>query len=263
MSIIEPTFPQSLGYCLYCGDDGDGLSEEHIIPFSFGGEWTLGRASCKACRDVTSQIEGRLMRGPLRAFRAAVGMPTRRPQEMPDSFRLALAKGEERLDVDLPVAGHPTPIALPRFDPPTVLSGVSSQAPERLRYVLRTHVPTLQEVGRATGASHFVADLTDALLWARFVAKVGLSFATGCIYPERLASSFVASLVLGTQADYWQHVGSNDGERVTNATRGHQVVLVAREGLLVAYIQLLAELKLPEYVVVVGVLGSSPQGGAI
>ena len=49
-----------VGHCVYCPNDGSSekLSDEHIIPLSFGGYRYLGAASCRDCRDETHAIEG-------------------------------------------------------------------------------------------------------------------------------------------------------------------------------------------------------------
>jgi hypothetical protein len=50
------------GVCIYCGSDGgaDGLDDEHIIPYSLGGNTELEQASCKMCGSITSYLDGYL-----------------------------------------------------------------------------------------------------------------------------------------------------------------------------------------------------------
>ena len=92
-------FP-SPGECIYCGARGDGveLTDEHIIPFSLGGNVEILQASCKACAAVTSGLELHLGRTVLWDHRVHAKIPTRRPKERPDTLpaRVSVAFGEEQ-----------------------------------------------------------------------------------------------------------------------------------------------------------------------
>jgi hypothetical protein len=59
INLVRNVFPP-VGRCIYCGSDGgpDGLREEHIIPYSLGGNAVLEEASCSRCEAITSYLEG-------------------------------------------------------------------------------------------------------------------------------------------------------------------------------------------------------------
>ncbi|SRR5271163_282192 len=52
-------FPAT-GECIYCGALGSEveLTDEHIVPYSLGGNVELLQASCKKCARVTGGLEG-------------------------------------------------------------------------------------------------------------------------------------------------------------------------------------------------------------
>ncbi len=79
-----------MGHCVYCPNDGSSekLSDEHIIPLSFGGYRYLGAASCGDCRDETHAIEGHCCATIFKALRVHQGIRTRRPKERPTHLRI-------------------------------------------------------------------------------------------------------------------------------------------------------------------------------
>jgi len=118
------------GRCIYCGSDGGetGLRDEHIVPFSLGGNAVIERASCAGCEKKTSRIEGYLSRIIFLQFRTHTGVQTRRPKERPKSFDAVLRIGERVIQArSIPVADHPMFLMMPilpiaallRNDPPT------------------------------------------------------------------------------------------------------------------------------------------------
>src|SRR5450830_1192 len=50
-----------IGKCIYCGCI-EGLSDEHIVPYSFNGNFVLDESSCKECSEITSKFELRVAR---------------------------------------------------------------------------------------------------------------------------------------------------------------------------------------------------------
>jgi hypothetical protein len=90
---IEITTPKKLydpaQKCIYCGNDKDKLSMEHIVPFGIAGDsLILPRASCRKCTEITGNIEVRCLRSMFGNFRIAIGAPTRRPKDRPASVSL-------------------------------------------------------------------------------------------------------------------------------------------------------------------------------
>ena len=104
------------GRCIYCGSGGGetGLRDEHIIPFSLGGNAVIERASCAECEKKTSRIEGYLSRMIFLQFRTHTGVQTRRPKERPKSFDAVIRIGESVIEErPIPVADHPMFLMVP------------------------------------------------------------------------------------------------------------------------------------------------------
>jgi hypothetical protein len=91
----------SPGECIYCGARGDEveLTDEHIIPFSLGGNAEILKASCKSCATITSELELHLGRQVLWDHRVHAKLPTRRPEGRPDTLptRVSIAFGAEHM----------------------------------------------------------------------------------------------------------------------------------------------------------------------
>jgi hypothetical protein len=51
--------------CIYCGRSDGLLTREHILPIGLGGGLILPAASCRACQDITKNIETKCQRGNL------------------------------------------------------------------------------------------------------------------------------------------------------------------------------------------------------
>jgi hypothetical protein len=68
----------------------EDLSLEHVVPLSLGGRVEIPSASCKKCRDITSQIEMKLARNSLHVHRAVAGFPSRRKKRYPTHSEVIL-----------------------------------------------------------------------------------------------------------------------------------------------------------------------------
>lgn len=66
------------GICIYCGRADAPLTDEHVVPYSIGGELVLKDASCRKCAAITSRFELKVMRELWGTARVAFDAPTRR-----------------------------------------------------------------------------------------------------------------------------------------------------------------------------------------
>jgi HNH endonuclease len=95
------------GRCIYCGSDGgtDGLRNEHIMPYSLGGNAQLMEASCSACERVTSYLDGYLANATYKHLRVHTGVQSRSGHP---SFLAAVAEIDDSESVfDLEPSKHP------------------------------------------------------------------------------------------------------------------------------------------------------------
>jgi hypothetical protein len=116
----------SFGRCIYCHKTADEveLTDEHIIPFSLGGNAVILKGSCKACAAETTKIENEVGRKVLWDFRTHAGVQTRRPKERPTElpFIYAIAGGERQTKT-VPIQDHPYFVPLPVWGLPGVMQG--------------------------------------------------------------------------------------------------------------------------------------------
>lgn len=91
--------------CIYCEKVEDNLTKEHVIPLSFGGDFTIGRASCKACADATSKIEFSIARNSYHLPRAVSGMRSRRRKRFPThvSMEIFFGKYGPKKEIDVTI----------------------------------------------------------------------------------------------------------------------------------------------------------------
>src|SRR3954463_6253245 len=76
-----------VGNCIYCPDPVGKLTDEHVVPFGLAADSViLPKASCKKCAKITGKVEQYCLRGMLGNFRIAIGAPTRRPKERPETI---------------------------------------------------------------------------------------------------------------------------------------------------------------------------------
>jgi HNH endonuclease len=116
----------SFGECIYCGASGVGveLTDEHIVPFSLGGNAVIEDGSCKDCALQTTRIEYELARRVYWDFRAHVNAPTRRKKERPSElpFSFSVGGGAPQTKV-VPVADQPYFTPMPVWGLPGLLTG--------------------------------------------------------------------------------------------------------------------------------------------
>lgn len=78
-----PAYFPSKGACIYCGETGVRLADEHVVPYSLGGSHVLREASCGPCAKMTLKFEQLVARDLWGDARTSYGGPTRRKRERP------------------------------------------------------------------------------------------------------------------------------------------------------------------------------------
>lgn len=78
-----PTYFESKGACIYCGVKNAQLTDEHIVPYSLGGQHVIRKASCLKCANITKKFEQKVARDLWGDARASFNAPSRRKKERP------------------------------------------------------------------------------------------------------------------------------------------------------------------------------------
>lgn len=203
-----------VGFCIYCGALDQTLSDEHVVPYSFGGSGVLPKASCKACAKITSQFEQFCARTMLGPFRVRIGAPTRRPKQRPKKLNLGLIDedGAHR-DVEIPSGDHPGILALPVFANPRLLTLPSDERRETFRMWFGSELSEsdLHDILKRHGASAMRIGTFEILNFCRLLAKIG----HGAAYyfdPSwtEVWEPLLMDLILGRTEKYDLFVGGND-----------------------------------------------------
>jgi hypothetical protein len=255
-----------VGRCIYCGAS-EGLSAEHVIPYGLGGVLVLPAASCRACSEVTSALEHRLLRRAWWPYRRALDLTTRRPKEQPEDFPVTLKpKSGDPIEARLRAGDHPI-LTLLLFPPPAVLQGEqNNDAPVVGKVVIRrvAPLPIKVIVGGAERPlkSHEKIEYPinlDASDFARFLAKVGLGYAIFELGLAAFSELFLPNVVLGNGNGTLTFVGnpSRSIQPVVIPDPALHGLMLRREGSLCnVYVQLFKSKDDPPpiYQVVVGTL---------
>ena len=249
-----PNSARDIGECIYCGSSGSLLRKEHAVPYGLNGPWTLLRASCDSCADITHRFERDTLRGLLPAIRAILAMQTRRPRERPNTFPLVLESAGLRRTIQVPPKEFPLYLPTPIFPTPGVVAGrpLIPGISTELKFI---HIagPSFEEVGQRHGDEFVGTRLTfSPAEFGRTLAKI--AFCAG-VYVLGLApfkQTPMRRVILGEDPCVGHWVGSWSGE-VVNETKGlHVMQLCASGSDLHVILRLFAQFGAPEYHIVLG-----------
>lgn len=203
--VDRKAFP-SFGECIYCGAKANEteLTDEHIIPFSLGGNAYIKDGSCRACAVETTRIEDTLGRKVFWDFRAHANVQTRRPKERPTEFPFTVSIDGGDLHVkNVPVSDHPYFTPMPVWGLPGILS--SEQPTTQFKHY-KAHVfywipPSIRDV---LDLSHGqVAEIPfpnfkiDHHRFARAIAKIAYCQAILKYGPHGFRKLVTPDLILG------------------------------------------------------------------
>lgn len=201
-----------VGECIYCGSD-DGLSDEHVIPLSLGGNFVLPLASCTKCNAITSAFEGKVAGGFMRDARVVAGLPTRHRKKRPSHLPIQVNRDGQFEEVKVPADAFPAFVHLPLLSPPGLFEGRSGVAGVDVQQGFETiHFgkdPAAVARDLKTDSIRMTVNW-DVTSFARLLAKAAYGFAVGSlgkiprdevpILPLILGNADDASVWLGTVA---------------------------------------------------------------
>jgi hypothetical protein len=116
----------SVGQCIYCGrtmPEVNRLTEEHIIPYSFGGHMILPDASCDDCMVITGKACNQVCRLMLNPVRWHNGLPSRKKKEREKTIRIGVGDDGDVVHQEFHHTVAPAIVGFPLFEPAGLFSG--------------------------------------------------------------------------------------------------------------------------------------------
>jgi hypothetical protein len=113
-----------IGRCIYCDEATNRLTEEHVVPFSLGGNAiVLKEACCESCRVITSKCERNPIHDNWAEVRAALDFPSRKRKLSEETFPLdVILEDGSKTTIDLKGRETLGLVQFLEYNPPAVFS---------------------------------------------------------------------------------------------------------------------------------------------
>ena len=251
----EPTpLTRYIGKCVYCGST-DNLTDEHIVPYGLKGIWQLLKGSCEACNQITSAFEGSVLREQFMLVRAALALPTRRPQNRPREFSFVVDREGRKENIVLPVTDCPAVFMMPGFEKPGHIMNYGHKKSIKTKTVSLHGLNPTKLKDRFNIEGIWLNERFSKNCFELMLAKVAYGMTILTYGPDALKECYVLPCILGLKDDVGYWVGSSGKHASTLPSEKevlHRVCLTTNSGEISVLIRLFANYQTPEYLVIVG-----------
>lgn len=168
--------------CIYCGST-EQLSNEHVIPYAWGGNLQIFNGSCEVCRQITSQFENfALNDGAMAQVRKERGIQSRSGHAgVGKEVTVTLLRDGLKQIENFPVAEVPLILGFPWFGKPRKLEDDShlSNGLKLEGWVTTSYGKDVQEFLSAQGATEMQLEesVKRPVDFARMLAKIAYGYA--------------------------------------------------------------------------------------
>jgi hypothetical protein len=251
-----PTKYPSKGVCIYCNRCEVQLTDEHVVPFSIGGQHILREASCLQCADITKKFEQDVARSLWGDARASYNAPTRRKKEQKKRILLQ-DPAAKNADLDVVIGDYPAPMVFYQMHRAGILDGEPENIDRSRVWKLISVVDEnrLQDFerkypGRLTARFKHVPDS-----FARLLVKIGYGQVMTSLDPGDF-NAFCLPYILGLKTNLSYIVGGRitieqPQPGIGYSLKSHQFGTADRI-VLVSEVRLYANNHTPTYHIVVG-----------
>lgn len=241
-----------VGECIYCGFTEGKLTDEHIIAYALGGDRVLPAASCEACQKLTSRAEHLALHDMLIQVRSQLGLPSRK-KSLPQKMPLVVRYGDEEKTFVLSKADHPTLAIFLCCPLPGELGGQAPSAGITVNgsQLYQVGGPPLKDVLVKLGTDQVTYSQTfRGNEYEKMLAKIALAYAVAEMGIQELRDSPLRNTIRGLADDVGRWVGCGLWHPPPSLYL-HQLQLISAGSWTVASVRLFANVRAPEYLVVV------------
>ena len=260
----------SPGVCIYCMEETDGLTDEHVIPYALAANTLiLERSCCESCQGIITSYEQDVLRHQLGVFRVQMDTPSRtKRKNRPTHENILFVEVDETgrilrelVTKSIAIADLPIIFALWQSPPPSILEENVNAPSKAWSFVQMDAAMRLcREVAEETGAVHVAMKVADVRRsnYLRSLAKTAYALAVAQ-YGLGSFDPFLTDIILKSSDDFERYIGDLPGLSPFENDPAHTMQVSSGEihdgpaaGLLVVRIQLYPALKSPEHFIVVG-----------
>jgi len=247
-----PKNGRDIGACIYCGSTAGRLQREHAVPAGLNGTWTLLRASCAACADITHRFERDTLKSLWPMLRAVLALRAHKPH--PATLPLVIEKNGVSETIQVARDQFPLYLPVPVFPAPGYVTG--QRSPGRAATTIEfLHIagPSFHELQQRHAVDFVGARLNFAPEhFARTLAKIAYCIGVYALGLSPLRNSPIRALILGADRDFGLWVGRWNGEEINPAQGLHAAMVRASGTDIHVILRLFAQFGAPEYHVVLG-----------
>jgi hypothetical protein len=254
VAMPEKYEPKAIGKCIYCGSI-EGLTDEHIVPYSLGGPWQLLSASCKECTKITSKIERDVVKELFSLIRTKINLPTYHPKNRPTSFAFSVKINNKEEIVNFPANDCPALFMMPTFKKPGYI--LKEGARKGISFTgISLHGNGLQEFQKQKNIETLSLSVTFGVSFARLLAKIAYGMVIQELGLDKIKETYVIPCILGKKDDAGQWVGCEEPHKspalLPREQFFHRIDVLSKNGEVGARIRLFATYQTPEYLIIVG-----------
>jgi len=192
---------REVGQCIYCGTRDLPLSTEHAVPYGLNGPWTLLKASCEVCAEITQKFERETMRSLWGNARNALAMQSRHSKKRSKTLPLLVQQNGIRETIQVPRSSYPTYLTMPLFPPPAItwrtqpIEGVFTNI-----QFIHAAGPTIKAASELYPGAEFVGFHTNFSPedFARTIAKIGFCAGVYALGVGAFTHTPIRNVILGS-----------------------------------------------------------------
>ena len=255
-----PSYPP-IKKCIYCGafQLPVGLSrftDEHTIPFAFGGTVVLPEASCITCMEIINkEIETPILLqdwGPVRVKRNFPSRSRRRNRSRKTTVDLKTIDGNT---IRLQYQDYSCPFPIYRYSAPREISGLARTEDW---WKIEIYMDMAEEIKTIKSfpewdRTHLITLRND--IFARMLAKIAHAIAAG-EYGLNGLVTYLPDIILGNDGDFAQFVGSSPNQGPIIPNSHHEISprlhYTGQKLLYIIDLRLFPSIASPTYNIVVG-----------